>query len=98
MRTPGWEPGSRSTPARRAFVSELRAINDRTAALSVELLLDEVDDPPTAQQALSSAFDDPAVTDLAVFQIGDGAALSGLLVAGRRAATGETVMLVFLLD
>ena len=89
---------TRPPGAGRAFVSELRAINDRTAALSVELLLDEVDDPPTAQQALSSAFDDPAVTDLAVFQIGDGAALSGLLVAGRRAATGETVMLVFLLD
>jgi hypothetical protein len=45
-----------------------------------------------------AAFDDPAVTELAVYKIGDGAAMAGLLVAARRAATGETVTLVFLLD
>jgi hypothetical protein len=38
------------------------------------------------------------VTDLVVYKIGDGAALSGILLAARRAATGETIMLVFLLD
>ncbi len=81
-----------------AIVSELRAIRERTAAQSVELLLDEAADPPSAQGALSGAFDDPAVTELAVYQIGDGAALSGILVAARRAPDDQTVMLILLLD
>jgi len=38
-----------------------------------------------------------AFADLEV-PLGDGQAMSGLLVAGRRAATGEAVMLVFLMD
>ncbi len=88
----------RPADPQRAIVSELRAINDRAAAQSVALLLDEVDDPQGAQAALSSAFDAPAVTDLAVFQIGDGAVLSGILLAARRGAGGETIMLIFLLD
>ncbi len=77
----------------RAVVSELRAIKDRSAAQSVELLLDEAADPQGAQQALAAAFDDPAVTELAVYKIGDGAALAGILVAARRAPAGETVIL-----
>lgn len=89
---------TRPAGARPAVVSELRAIKDRTAAQSVELLLDEAADPPAAQQALSAAFDDPAITDLSVYKIGDGAALSGILVAGRRAPAGETTLLIFLLD
>lgn len=94
-----WQPiYARPLGAERAVVSELRAIKDRSAAQSVELLLDEAADPSTAQQALAAAFDDPAVTELVVYKIGDGAAMAGLLVAGRRAATGETVMVVFLLD
>jgi hypothetical protein len=51
--------------ATQAIVSELRAIKDRSAAQSVELLLDEAADPQAAQQALAAAFDDPAVTELA---------------------------------
>lgn len=81
-----------------AVVSELRAIKDRSAAQSVELLLDEAADPPAAQQALAAAFDGPTVTELAVYKIGDGAELAGILLAARRAAGGQTVMLVFLLD
>jgi hypothetical protein len=38
------------------------------------------------------------VSELRVFNLGDGAAMAGLLVAGRRGATGEATFLVFLLD
>ncbi len=89
---------TRPPGANRAIVAELRAITDRSAAQSVELVLDEVADPKNARQALSSAFDDPAVTELAAFKIGDGAELAGILLAARRAAGGQTVTLVFLLD
>ena len=75
---------TRPAGANRAIVSELRAIKDRSAAQSVGLVLDEATDPQTAQQALAAAFDDPAVTELAVYKIGDGAELAGILLAARR--------------
>lgn len=50
------------------------------------------------RSALSAAYDDPAVTELCVFNLGDGEAMSGLLIAGRRGASGESTYLVFLLD
>ena len=54
--------------------------------------------PRKARAALAAAFDDPAVTELHVFNLGDGGAMSGLLVAGRRQGTGEATFLVFLMD
>ena len=41
---------------------------------------------------------DPAITELRVFNLGDGEAMSGLLVAGYRKAAAEATFLVFLLD
>jgi len=38
------------------------------------------------------------VTDLRVYILGDGGAMSGLLIAGRHNETGEAIFLVFLLD
>jgi hypothetical protein len=89
---------TRPPGADRAIVAELRAIEDRSAAQSVGLILDEAADPQAAAQALRGAFDDPTVSELAVYKIGDGAQMAGLLVTARRESGGETVMLVFLLD
>ena len=41
---------------------------------------------------------DSAATEISDYNLGDGGAISGLLVAGRRAETGESIFLVFLLD
>ena len=79
------------------IVNELRALPDRAAAQSAALLLDELDAPQAAQQALAAAFDNPTVTALTVYRIGDGAALSGLLIAARL-TNGATLTLIFLLD
>jgi hypothetical protein len=57
-----------------------------------------VENAEAARAALSAAFDDPAVTELRAFNLGDGGAMSGLLVAGRRAPGGESAFLVFLMD
>jgi hypothetical protein len=38
------------------------------------------------------------VTELRAFNLGDGGAMSGLLVAGRRSLGGESTFLVFLMD
>lgn len=80
------------------IVAELRAITDADAALSAPMLLDVVENPEQARAALSAAFDDPATREVTVFNLGDGGAMSGVLVAGRRPATDEAVFLVFLLD
>jgi hypothetical protein len=79
-------------------VSELRAIKDRSAAQSVGLILDEAADPQAAQQALGRAFDDPSVSELTVYKIGDGAQMAGILITARRDTAAESVFLVFLLD
>ena len=47
---------------------------------------------------LAAAFGDPTVTELQVYTLGDGQAMSSLLMAGRRGASGEAAFLVFLLD
>jgi hypothetical protein len=80
------------------IAAELRGIADPEARRSVPMLLDAIDNPEAARAALSAAFDDPAVADLRVFNLGDGAALSGLLIAARHAADGAAIFLVFLMD
>lgn len=79
------------------IAAELRTIDDADAARSVEMILDNTDDPAAARAALAGVFDNPAMREVVVFNLGDGAAMAGVLVAGRR-TTGEAVFLVFLLD
>ncbi len=79
-------------------VVELKGMSDRDAAQFVPiLLLDDTDNSDPARQALAAAYDDPLVTALSVYEIGDGAAMAGLLLAGSR-TTGEVTILVSLLD
>jgi hypothetical protein len=78
------------------IVAELKAIAAPAAHYVPILLLDETDDRARAQQALAAVFDDPQMTDLSVYAIGDGAALSGLLVAGYR--PNEMTILISLID
>lgn len=80
------------------IVDELRGIQDRDASGSVPMVLEVVEGAEKARAALSAVYDDPAVTDLRVFNLGDGEAMSGLLVAGRFEVTGEAIFLVFLMD
>ena len=79
------------------IVAELRAIKDFDAGLSVPMILDNIEGADKARAALSTAFDDPSVTELLVYNLGDGGAMSGILITGRR-SNGETTFLVFLLD
>ncbi|MBE9144357.1 hypothetical protein IQ236_14185 [Planktothrix mougeotii LEGE 06226] len=79
------------------IVAELRAIANSTAANHVPILLmEDTEDQDKAQQALAAVFDDPQVKDLSVYAIGDGAALSGLLVAGNR--PNAITILISLID
>ncbi|WP_373505204.1 hypothetical protein [Aestuariivirga sp.] len=75
----------------------LRELTDREIRSSAGAMMDGIDDPAAAGQALAAAFDGPAVETLQVYSIGDGAQMSGLIIAARR-ANGEVTVLVFLLD
>jgi hypothetical protein len=88
----------RAKGARPDIVSELRGIADPDTRNSVPMILEVVEDAAAARAALSATFDALQVTELRVFNLGDGGAMSGLLVAGRREPAGETVVLVFLMD
>jgi hypothetical protein len=95
---PWKEVYNRPTGAKPDIVAELRGIADPDAQNSVPMILENIDGAEQARAALAAAYDDPAVTELRVFNLGDGEAMSGLLVAGRRQATGEAAFLVFLMD
>jgi hypothetical protein len=89
---------ARSHGAAGDILAELDAIEDPDAARSVPMFLDAIDGAAKARAALSAAYDDPAVTELRIFNLGDGGAMSGLLIAGRRPEAGEAIFLVFLMD
>lgn len=94
---PWKEVYSRPSGAKPDIVAELRGITDPDATQSAPMILDVVQDAEQARVALAAAFDDPAVTEVRVFNLGDGGAMSGILVAGRR-TTGDAIFLLFLLD
>jgi hypothetical protein len=79
------------------IVAELKGITDFDASISVPMVLDVVNNAEAARQALSAAYNDSAIKELLVYKLGDGSAMSGILVAGRL-SNGETTYLVFLYD
>ena len=94
---PWKEVDAREAGTKADIVAELQGISDIDARGSVPMILEVVKDADAARKALSDAYDDPAVTELRVFNLGDGGTMSGLLVAGKRKA-GEATFLVFLMD
>jgi hypothetical protein len=87
----------RQAEASRDIVAELKGIADPEAKQSAPMILEGVEDAEAARQALAAACDDPAVTELRVYNLGDGGAMSGLEIAARR-DTGGATFLVFLMD
>lgn len=83
--------------AKGDILAELHGLDDPQIRSSADMVLDATADPSFGRDALTAAFDDPAVHDLLVFAIGDGGAMSGLLVAARR-DRNEATFLVFLMD
>ncbi|EKQ68007.1 hypothetical protein OsccyDRAFT_3546 [Leptolyngbyaceae cyanobacterium JSC-12] len=89
---------ARSSGVKPDIVAELKAIVDPAAVQYVPvLLLADTDDHAKAQQVLAAVFDNPRMTNLSVYAIGDGAAMSGLLVAGY-CLPSEVTILISLLD
>jgi hypothetical protein len=61
------------------------------------MILEGADDPESARAAIVETFDDISVQNLLIHNLGDGGAMSGLLIAARR-VNDEATFLVFLMD
>lgn len=77
------------------IVAELKSLEDGDARRSAALLIDG-GASPDALQALSQAFNAPDISQLHIYKIGDGNAMSGVLVAATRAE--GAIFLVMLMD
>ena len=82
------------TPA--DILRELAAISDPSARSSTCLLTDGHSDPQAACVALAAAFNDASISDLRIYKIGDGEAMSGILIAARQSETD--LLLALLMD
>lgn len=81
------------------ILSELRnSIEDPAASLSASLIVDNIDDPTQAHLALAKAFDDPDVSRLDIYRLGDGEQMNGVLLAAYRAKSSDAIFLVSLTD
>jgi len=88
---------SRKAGSRHDIAKELNGIEDADASISVPLVLELIQNAEAAVKALAAAYDAPEVTELNAYTIGDGGAMSGLLLAGRR-ENGEATFLAVLMD
>jgi hypothetical protein len=87
----------RKSDAKADIVNELKSISDRNVRLSAGLLLENQENISAATQALQNAFDHPQLKELKVFKLGDGAAMSGLLIVASIHDQG-LLSLILLLD
>lgn len=95
--SPWREAYRRPEKGKHEIVAELQSVQDSSFHMQVDVVLHVVEDPERAREALVRAYDAPEVEELRAYLIGDGEAMSGLLLAGRR-INGEATFLVFLLD
>lgn len=92
-----WSLVSQRQPGEKPdFLGELSRISDAAARLSASTMVDCHEDPSRAKEALVKAFDDGSVKDLRVYRIGDGEAMSGVLIGA--VYPEGAAFLVFLMD
>ncbi len=92
-----WQRVDPNSADARSLVEELANLEDPQARQSASTLLDGHEDPAGAKRALSQAYDDPTIEERRIYSLGDGGAMSGIMIAGRRHG-GESAFLAFLLD
>lgn len=94
---PWKEVYKRPAKAKADIEKELTSIKDNMVQMQVDMILNNIEDADTAKKALATAYNAAEVSDLRAYMIGDGEAMSGILLAGQR-ENGEAAFLVFLMD
>jgi len=79
------------------IVAEIQSIRDPESGSAAQLLLDAGPDPDRAEATLRAAFNDPGISQLQIFKIGDGGAMSGVIIAAET-STKVRYFLIILLD
>lgn len=79
------------------IVAEIEAIRDPESGSAAQMLLDAGPEPDRAAATLRAAFNDGEVSQLQIFKIGDGGAMSGAIIAAEWPARVR-VFLIILLD
>ena len=64
------------------MLTELNHIKDADAKRSVPLLTELIENAEKGKEALAAAFNHPDISHVAVFTVGDNAAMSGLILSG----------------
>ena len=80
------------------IVQEILGIEDHLASLAASMLLDNIENPEAAKQALETEFNDPAIQQFVIYRLGDGDAYSGVLLAAQRDSNQPVTFLAFLMD
>ena len=75
----------------------LKAVSDPASRASVELLTTLLDNPDAALQALRGAYERPDLSAKGLYAIGDGEAMSGVIMAGTF-QSGYAITVVALMD
>lgn len=97
--TGAWsELAARSAAAEGSVLDLLGAIADPLGRSAADMLVNGGPDPEAAAKALADAFDREGISGLKVFRIGDGEAMSGVIVAGSDRDAGEAAFVAFLMD
>ena len=79
------------------IIAEIQAIRDPEAGSAAQMLLESGPDPEHAENVLRSAFNAGNISQLQIFKIGDGGAMSGAIIAAETNAN-RRVFLIILLD
>lgn len=93
-----WKPlYTRPLDTKSGIVVELKAIATPEIVSLVPLFLHSEDSQEQTQKALSAVFDASDIRNLTIYAIGDGEAMSGVLVAGG-SQMGDVTIVILLLD
>lgn len=79
------------------IVAEIEAIRDPESGSAAQMLLEAGPDTERAAATLRSVFNDAEISQLQIFKIGDGGAMSGAIIAAEW-PSGARVLLIILLD
>jgi hypothetical protein len=93
-----WRPVyQRQDDGKRDILTELAGISDHEAKTSVTLLTELIENADAGRQAISQAFNHEDVSKLFVFTVGDGEAMSGIMVSAFY-TDGYACSLIVLMD
>lgn len=94
----GWRRLHLGAPsATEGVVALLARLSSESPDSSTTMIIEAHSQPDSARSALAGTFDAASIRQLAVYAIGDGAAMSGCLIAATD-ATGDAVFVAFLMD